>query len=100
MKDYPYLSTAVARVLIRKREEARLSKRRTADDAQIERVYLIHLERGERRPTLNAIFHLCDALHVTPLEFLKEVMDEMEKLKAEEMKKPSDEESMKQQDET
>ena len=79
MKDYPYLSEAVAAVLRHKREESGLSKRKLAELADIERVYLIHLEKGEKRPTLNALFYLCDALGLDPEEFVHLVREELKR---------------------
>ena len=81
MEEYPYLKEALGRVLRRRREALGLSKRHLAELAQLERVYLIQLERGDKRPTLNAIFYLCDALSVTPGEFLAEVEAEMAQLR-------------------
>lgn len=83
MKDYPYLSEAVSAVLRRRREKIGLSKRKLAELADIERVYLIHLERGEKRPTLNALFYLCDALRLEPEEFVRLVKEEIKQLEGE-----------------
>ena len=81
MEDYPYLNEAVSRVLTRRREALSLSKRKLAELAQLERVYIIQLERGDKRPTLNAIFYLCDALQITRQEFMAEVEAELERLR-------------------
>lgn len=83
MKDYPHLSGAVSAVLRRRREKIGLSKRKLAEMADIERVYLIHLERGDKRPTLNALFYLCDALELEPDEFVRLVKEEVRRLKKE-----------------
>lgn len=81
MEEYPYLNEALANVLQRRREALDLSKRRLAELAHLERVYIIQLERGDKRPTLNALFYLCDALAITPQELLREVEAEMENLR-------------------
>lgn len=54
----------------------------------LERAYITALERGEKRPTLNAVFYICDALKVNRQEFLADVEAEMERLKAEATNKP------------
>lgn len=83
MKDYPNLLIAIKRVLTRKREELKLSKRKLAELAQLERVYIIQLEQGTKRPTLNAIFYLCEALQIKPHQFIIEVEIEINKLQKE-----------------
>lgn len=80
MKDYSHLSEAVSAVLRHRREEIGLSKRKLAEMAGIERVYLIHLERGDKRPTPNALFCLCDALELEPDEFVRLVKEEVRRL--------------------
>ncbi len=82
MKEYPYLSEALGYVLKRRREALSLSKRRLAEFAQLERVYIIQLERGDKKPTLNAVFYLCDALEMTRSEFIEEIEAEMERLRS------------------
>lgn len=62
MEDYPKLIEAVSLVLKRLREDAGLSKRKLAEISSIDRVYLLQLEQGKYRPTLNSIFFLAEAL--------------------------------------
>ena len=83
MEEYPHLNEALRPVLTRRREALGLSKRRLAELAQLERVYIIQLEQGKKRPTLNAIFYLCDALGMTRMEFMSEIEAEMEQLRRE-----------------
>lgn len=61
MEDYPKLTEAVSLVLKRLREDAGLSKRKLAELSSIDRVYLLQLEQGKYRPTLNSIFFLAEA---------------------------------------
>lgn len=49
MDDYPSLTEATARVLIRLREGAGLSKRKLASLTGIDRVYLLQLEQQKYR---------------------------------------------------
>lgn len=73
MEDYPNLSSALALVLRRKREGLGMSKLVMSKLIHMERAYITALERGTKRPTLNAIFYICDALGMSRQEFLAEV---------------------------
>lgn len=79
MKDYPKLNQAIAYVLKAKREQLNLSKRKLAELAQLERVYLIQLEKGEKRPTVNALFYLSEALGMKASEMLRLVEEVLDK---------------------
>lgn len=83
MEDYPLLNQALARVLKAKREKLNLSKRKLAEAARLERVYLIQLEKGEKRPTVNALFFLSRALGMKASEMLAAVEMEIERIKGE-----------------
>lgn len=80
MKDYPKLNQAIANVLKARREELNLSKRKLSELACLERVYLIQLEKGEKRPTVNAIFYISEALGMKPSETMKMIEEERERL--------------------
>ena len=80
MEEYPGLNTAVARVLKRKREELGMSKLRMSKLTHMERAYITALERGAKRPTLNAVFYICDALGMSRQEFLAEIEAEITRL--------------------
>lgn len=80
MKDYPKLNQAIANVLKAKREELNFSKRKLAEMASLERVYLIQLEKGEKRPTVNALFYISEALGMKPNEMLKLIEEDVERL--------------------
>lgn len=80
MKDYPKLNQAIANVLKARREELNLSKRKLSELACLERVYLIQLEKGEKRPTVNAIFYISEALGMKPSEMMKRIEEERERL--------------------
>ncbi|MCH5277947.1 MAG: helix-turn-helix domain-containing protein [Desulfovibrionaceae bacterium] len=82
MEEYPHLSEALALVLRRRREGLGLSKLRMSEETRLERAYITSLERGDKRPTLNAVFFLCDALKMSRRDFLAELEAEMERLKA------------------
>ena len=80
MKLYPHLAEAIANTVEYLRKERKMSKSSLADYADIERCYLRGIERGERRPTVNTIFCICDALQTDPVEFFRLVMAELERL--------------------
>ena len=83
MREYPYLSDAISRTLETLRLERGMSKSALADFAAIQRKYLFEIEQGEKRPTVNAIFSLCDALQVEPDEFFRQVVARMKALQKE-----------------
>ncbi|MBR5881941.1 MAG: helix-turn-helix transcriptional regulator [Mailhella sp.] len=83
MREYPYLSEAISYVLETLRQERGMSKSALADFAAIQRKYLFEIEQGEKRPTVNAIFSLCDALQVEPDEFFRQVVARMKALQKE-----------------
>ena len=75
------MSAALARVLSRRREELGMTKLTMSKLIYMERAYITALERGSKRPTLNAVFFICDALGMSRQAFLAEVEAEMENLK-------------------
>lgn len=79
MQEYPGLKNAIASTLRRLRKAGQMSKRQMAGKARLERVYLIQLERGEKRPSVNALFYLSQALGLKPSEMVKMIEDELEK---------------------
>lgn len=76
MDDYPKLTTAVSRVIRRLREDAGLSKRKLAEMSTIDRVYLLQLEQGKYRPTLNALFFLARALGIPAARLVEHIEKE------------------------
>lgn len=80
MEDYPQLTEAVSRVITRLREDAGLSKRRLAMISQLDRVYLLQVEQGKYRPTLNFIFWLAQALGISAGELVTQIEHEQERL--------------------
>jgi len=80
MEKYPRLNEAIANVLRERREAQGLSKRKLAELAWLERVYIIQLEQGTKQPTLNALFYLSEALGLPPSEFVKLVEAEITRL--------------------
>ncbi len=80
MKEYPKLNEALANILRSRREELKLSKRKLAELAYLERAYVIQLEQGKKRPTLNALFYLSEALGIRTDELICLIEDELERI--------------------
>ena len=80
MREYPHLSEAISFVLEQHRLERGMSKSALADFAALQRKYLFEIEQGVKKPTVNAIFSLCDALQVAPDEFFRQVVNRMKEL--------------------
>ena len=80
MEKYPLLREAIANILRIRRESLGLSKRKLAELAWMERVYIIHLEQGAKQPTLNALFYLSEALGLRPSDFVRLVEEEIANL--------------------
>jgi len=80
MREYPFLSEAISYVLENLRQERSMSKSALADFAAIQRKYLFEIEQGTKKPTVNAIFSLCEALQVEPDEFFRQVVAHMKEL--------------------
>ena len=80
MKEYPKLNEALANILRSRREELKLSKRKLAELAYLERTYVIQLEQGKKRPTLNALFYLSEALGIGADKLICLIEDELERM--------------------
>lgn len=80
MREYPHLSEAISFVLEQHRLERGMSKSALADFAALQRKYLFEIEQGVKKPTVNAIFSLCEALQVAPDEFFRQVVNRMKEL--------------------
>ena len=55
------------------RKEAGLSQEDLALEADLDRTYISHVERGTRNPTVIVIFKIAKALDTTPSEILKDL---------------------------
>lgn len=80
MKEYPYLSQAIGNAIEIFRKDKKMTKSALAEFAWLERRYLREIEQGAKKPTVNAVYSICEALNVSPLEFFQKVEDEIERL--------------------
>ena len=83
MENYPFLTEAVSHVIIRLRKQAGLSQQKLAELSSIARVYLLQLEQGRFRPTLNSVYFMAKGLGIEPhklVELIEEERKEIEKI--------------------
>lgn len=80
MEKYPYLNEAIATVLSRRRAELSMSKKKLSEEAMIARIHITALEAGTQSPSMNVVFYLCEALEISPIDFMKQVCEEIEQL--------------------
>ena len=83
MREYPYLSQAIGKTIEIFRKDRKMTKSSLAEFAWLERRYLREIEQGDKKPTVNAVYSICEALSVSPLEFFQKVEEEIERLKSE-----------------
>lgn len=80
MKEYPYLSQAIGNTIEVLRKDRKMTKSALAEFAWLERRYLLEIEQGNKRPTVNAVYSICEALKISPPEFFRKVEEEMGRL--------------------
>lgn len=80
MEDFPYLTEAISTVLTKLRVAAGLSKRKLAQLSGIDRVYILQVEQGKYRPTVNFMFLLAQALGISPAALFTLVEQEQKRL--------------------
>ena len=80
MRTYPHLAQAIANTLELFRNKKGMSKSALADFADIERCYVRDIEKGNRKPTVNTVFCICEALQIDPIDFFKAVVSEIKRL--------------------
>lgn len=82
MIDYPYLSEALSNIIETVRKERKMTKFALAEFSWLERKYLREIERGSKRPTVNAVYSICEALKIPPDAFFMRVEAERRRLEA------------------
>lgn len=83
MQNYPFLTEAVARVIHRLRKQSGMSQQKLAELSSIARVYLLQLEQGRFRPTLNSIYFMARGLEIPPHRLVELIEEERLKLEKE-----------------
>ena len=59
-------------ILLKLRKEKGVSQKVVADNCNFERVFITHLEKGSKQPTLTTIFKLAEYFEVLPGDMLNE----------------------------
>lgn len=77
------MAQAISNAIEALRKDKGMTKTALADFACLERRYLLEIEQGDKKPTVNAVYSICEALNVSPLAFFKKVEDERERLQKE-----------------
>jgi len=67
----------VGKVIQRFREERKMSQELVSGLAGIGRTHLSAIERGERKPTLETFFRLCDAMNTRPSIVIAAIENEL-----------------------
>ncbi|WP_167859620.1 helix-turn-helix domain-containing protein [Paenibacillus cymbidii] len=78
-KIKPLISAILGRVLKAKRMELNLSQYDLADRFEIDRSFISLVESGKHELSVSKIFMLCQALDITPTEFIRLVESEYDK---------------------
>ena len=76
------MAKAIANTIELLRNEKGMSKSSLADFADIERGYVRDIEKGNRKPTVNTVFCICEALQIDPVDFFSAVVNEIRLLEA------------------
>ena len=82
MEEYPFLAQALSETIEVLRSDKRISKSALADFARLEPRYLREIAQGLKKPTVNAIYCICEALDITPAEFFRKVDEKIAALKS------------------
>ena len=80
MKTYPHLLEATGITIEKIRKERKMTKTALADFSDLQDCYVRGIIKGKRNPTITAIYSICEALGLSPLEFFKWVTDELNEL--------------------
>ena len=79
MKQNPSLQVATGIAILRERRKRRLTQQALADQAGLQRVYLVGIEGGKRSVSLAIIFAIAQAINIPPAELVKKIQDELSK---------------------
>ncbi len=67
------LERLFGRILQELRTERGLSQEKLGFESDYHRTYISQLERGQKNPSLKAIFRLAEALGITPSEMIRRI---------------------------
>lgn len=69
MRDCSYLPEALSLTINLFRNQKNLTKTSLADLSALERRYLHEIDTCQKRPTMNAIYCICEGLNIPPIQF-------------------------------
>lgn len=73
MYETPKLSSALSAAIEIYRNERKINKSQLAEASSLDRRYLRDILQGRSKPTVNAIYAICNALEVSPADFFQMV---------------------------
>lgn len=79
MESNPSLQVATGTVILRERRKRHLTQQALADQAGLQRVYIVGIEAGKRSASLTVIFALAQAMGMTATELVRKIQDELAK---------------------
>ncbi|BCD05087.1 TPA: helix-turn-helix transcriptional regulator [Bacillus cereus] len=71
------LEQAFGHILQRYRLQSRMSQEELSFNSGLDRTYISLLERGKRKPTINTVFAIANALNIKPSQLIKELENEV-----------------------
>lgn len=89
MKTYPHLLESLGIAVEKVRKERKMTKTALASFSDLQDCYIRGIIKGKRNPTITAIYSICEALDIPPLEFFRRVTEEMEALQSGTRERPS-----------
>ena len=79
MENNLALQLATGTVILRERRKRRLTQQALADQADLQRVYIVGIEGGKRSVSLATIFAIAQAMSLPPAELVRKIQDEYAK---------------------
>ena len=77
MEHNPSLQVAIGTVILRERKKRHLTQQILADQAGLQRVYLVGIEGGKRSVSLATLFAIAQAMNMPPAELVRKIQDEL-----------------------
>lgn len=80
MEANPFLQVATGAVILRERRKRHLTQQALADQAGLQRVYIVGIEGGKRSVSLAIIFAVAHAFGMNADQLVKKIQEELEKI--------------------
>ena len=79
MENNLSLQVVTGSVILRERRKRHLTQQALADQAGLQRVYIVGIEAGKRSVSLTVIFALAQAMGMPATELVRKIQDELKK---------------------